>query len=56
MSKIADLMVRVGPACITIKKILESSLGVKPRQEGSKRGDFDEFFGIWTEADPIKPV
>jgi hypothetical protein len=35
----------------TIKKILECSLGVKPRQAGSKRGDFEEFCGIWKEAD-----
>jgi hypothetical protein len=35
----------------TIKKILESSLGVKPRQASDKRGDFEEFCGIWTEAD-----
>jgi len=35
----------------TIKRILESSLGVKPRQAGGKRGDFEEFCGIWTEVD-----
>jgi hypothetical protein len=35
----------------TIKKILESSLGVRPRQAGGKRSDFEEFCGIWTEAD-----
>jgi hypothetical protein len=35
----------------TIKKTLESSLGVRPRKEGSSRGDFEEFCGIWTEAD-----
>jgi len=35
----------------TIKSILESSLGVKPRQAGSKRDDFEEFCGVWTEAD-----
>jgi hypothetical protein len=35
----------------TIKQILESALGVKPRQAGSKRGSFEEFCGIWTEAD-----
>jgi hypothetical protein len=35
----------------SIKKILESSLGVKPRQEGGNRSDFEEFCGIWTEAD-----
>ena len=35
----------------TIKRILESSLGVKPRQADGKRADFEEFCGIWTEAD-----
>jgi hypothetical protein len=35
----------------TIKKILESSLGVKPRQVENRRVDFEEFLGIWTEAD-----
>jgi hypothetical protein len=24
---------------------------VKPRQAGGKRGDFEEFCGIWSEAD-----
>jgi hypothetical protein len=24
---------------------------VKPRQASDKRGDFEEFCGIWTEAD-----
>lgn len=35
----------------TIKKILESSLGVKPRHRGSKRDEFEEFCGIWSGAD-----
>jgi hypothetical protein len=35
----------------TIKKILESALGVKPRRDDIKRGDFEEFCGIWKEAD-----
>jgi hypothetical protein len=35
----------------TIKKILESSLGVKPKHRGSKRGEFEEFCGIWSDAD-----
>ena len=35
----------------TIKKILESSLGVKPNPRGSKRGDFEEFCGTWSDAD-----
>ena len=35
----------------TIKKILESALGVKPRQAGSQRGDFEEFCGVWKESD-----
>jgi hypothetical protein len=24
---------------------------VKPRQEGSQRGDFEEFCGVWKESD-----
>jgi len=35
----------------TIKKILEASFDMKPRQEDSKRIDFREFCGIWPEAD-----
>jgi hypothetical protein len=35
----------------TITKLLESSLGVKPRQSDGNRGEFEEFSGIWTEAD-----
>jgi hypothetical protein len=35
----------------TIKKMLESSLGVKPRPPGSARGEFKEFCGIWSDAD-----
>jgi hypothetical protein len=34
-----------------IKKILESSLGVKPRQADCNRADFEEFCGVWTEAE-----
>ena len=35
----------------TIKRILESALGVKPSQRGSQRGEFEEFCGIWSAAD-----
>ncbi len=35
----------------TVKKLLEESLGVKPRKEGINRGDFEEFCGIWSESE-----
>ena len=35
----------------TVKKILEESLGVKPRPMGAFRDDFEEFIGIWSEMD-----
>ena len=35
----------------TIKKILETSLGVKPRGSDTKRSDFEEFCGVWSETD-----
>jgi len=35
----------------TIKRILEAALGVEPKQEAGKRGDFEEFCGVWTEDD-----
>ena len=34
-----------------IKKLLEESLGVKPRHKDTKRGDFEEFCGTWSESD-----
>jgi hypothetical protein len=35
----------------TIKRILEAALGVEPKREAGKRGDFEEFCGVWTEDD-----
>ena len=35
----------------TIKKLLEEALGVKPRQKGLNRADFEEFYGLWTKSD-----
>lgn len=35
----------------TVKKLLEESLGVKPRAKGINRGDFEEFCGIWSESE-----
>ena len=32
----------------TVKKLLEESLGVKPKDKGEKRGDFEEFLGQWS--------
>lgn len=38
----------------TVKKLLEESLGVKPRNKGINRSDFEEFFGIWLESERIE--
>ncbi len=35
----------------TVKKLLEESLGVKPRNKGINRSDFEEFCGIWSESE-----
>ncbi len=35
----------------TVKKLLEESLGVRPRARGTNRGDFEEFCGVWSDAD-----
>jgi hypothetical protein len=35
----------------TVKKLLEESLGVKPRIKGINRYDFEEFCGIWSDSD-----
>jgi hypothetical protein len=35
----------------TIKKLLETSLGIKPRPPQKNLDDFKEFCGIWTEAE-----
>ena len=35
----------------TVIKILEESLGVKPRVKGKNRKDFEEFCGIWTRSE-----
>ena len=35
----------------TVKKLLETSLGVKPQDERRNLNDFKEFSGLWTIAD-----
>jgi hypothetical protein len=35
----------------TIKKLLETALGVKPRTELNNLDDFKEFSGLWTHTD-----
>ena len=35
----------------TVKKLLEESLGVKPRAKGSHRSDFEEFCGVWSKSE-----
>jgi hypothetical protein len=35
----------------TIKKMLESALGVRPRQNHANRREFEEFCGVWSRAD-----
>jgi hypothetical protein len=34
-----------------IKKLLDESLGVKPRHKDTNRTDFEEFCGMWSESD-----
>jgi len=34
----------------TVKKLLEESLGVKPRINGTNRYDFEAFCGIWSDS------
>ena len=35
----------------TVKKLLETSLGVRPQNEKRNLNDFKEFCGLWTKAD-----
>ncbi|MFH1980508.1 MAG: hypothetical protein ABIL58_01570 [Pseudomonadota bacterium] len=35
----------------TIKQILETALGIKPRPQDQNIDDFKEFCGVWGEAD-----
>ena len=35
----------------TVKKLLETSLGVRPQNERRNLNDFKEFCGLWTKAD-----
>ncbi|MEJ2165177.1 MAG: hypothetical protein P8X90_06590 [Desulfobacterales bacterium] len=35
----------------TVKKLLEESLGVKPREKAKNRSDFEEFCGIWSDSE-----
>ena len=38
----------------TVKKLLEESLGVKPRIKGINRCYFEEFCGIWSDSELAK--
>jgi len=35
----------------TIKKLLEQSLGIRPKNENDHKKDFLDLFGVWTETD-----
>ena len=35
----------------TIKQLIESSLGVRPKEEQGKRDAFREFLGVWSAAE-----
>jgi len=35
----------------TVKKLLEESLGVRPRANSINRIDFEEFCGIWSDSE-----
>ncbi len=35
----------------TIKRLLEVSLGVKPRDKNAYRGEFEKFCGVWSKTD-----
>ena len=35
----------------TVKKILEESLGVRPKPRGAFRNDFEEFCGVWSDTE-----
>ena len=35
----------------TVKKLLETSLGVRPQNERRNLNDFKEFCGLWTKTD-----
>lgn len=35
----------------TIKKLLETSLGIKPQADKKNLNDFKEFCGLWTDED-----
>jgi hypothetical protein len=35
----------------TVRKLLETSLGVRPQTERKNWNDFKEFCGLWTQAD-----
>ena len=38
----------------TVKKLLEESLGVKPRLKDTHRSDFEEFCGIWSGSELLE--
>jgi hypothetical protein len=38
----------------TVKRLLEDSLGVKPRKKDTNRGDFEEFCGIWSSSELVE--
>ncbi len=35
----------------TIKKIIQEALGIKPAEISSRRKDFEEFCGLWSNED-----
>lgn len=35
----------------TVKKLLEESLGVKPKEKAANIKDFEEFCGIWSDSE-----
>lgn len=35
----------------TVKKMLEESLGMRPRSDGRHRGAFQDFCGVWSVED-----
>ncbi len=35
----------------TIKKIIQEALGIKPTEVSSRRKDFEEFYGLWSNKD-----
>jgi len=38
----------------TIKRVLEEAFGVKPQPQGVNRTEFEEFCGLWSEAELVE--